>query len=253
MPETEELDPQEQAPEETKPAGRFYSEEDYKAAIEKARAQERDKLYPQLSKSDERTKAMQDELKELRAFQKKQEKSEADRLAAVDKAKKEAEEAELTAKQMIDKRQEEWNSQFQSFQSQAQQEQALLKKELEFMQLQNHIQRRVSEESDSIAPELMDFITGNTVEEVEASIERVKEKTSQLVESMKAAQTRQRAQMPGVSPSAGTNATGPMDQPGDRQLSDEDIAGMDMGQFAELRKKLGMDRLQSGNTGIFGM
>lgn len=223
-----------------KGTGRFYSEEEYKAALSKVRQQEREKLYPQISKSDEKTQAMQAELKELRAFQRKQEKAETDRQKAVEAERKKREEAELSARELVEKRQAEYEARLAQFQAEQDQKVALMEKELQFSRLQSYIQQRVAEESDFIAPELADYVTGNTQEEVEASIDRVKQKTAMLVENMKSAGVRQRSQMTGVAPSAGTNGVTPLDEPGDRQLSPEDISGMGMGEFAKLRERLGM-------------
>lgn len=228
---------------------RFFTEEELNAAIERARQQEKDKLYPTISKADERTKAMDAELKELRAFQRKQEKSEADRLAAIEAERKKAEEAELSAKELIERREAEFSNRMAQFETEQAQRVALMEKELEFTKLQAYTQRRISEESDEIAPELIDLIDGNTVEAVEASIDRMKAKTAQIVENMKAAGVRQRAGMPGVAPAAGTNGVGPMDTPGERQLGPEDIQGMGMAEYAQLRQRLGMGGAQ--NQGLF--
>lgn len=230
---------------------RFFSQEELNAAIEKARQQEKDKLYPTIEKSDERSKAMADELKELRAFQRKQEKAEQDRQAAIEAERKKAEEAELSAKELIQRREAEFEARMAQFEAENQQRVALMEKEIEFSRLQAYTQRRVSEESDEIAPELLSagYITGNTEEEVEASIARAKATTAQLVESMKSAGVRQRAAMPGVAPAAGTNGVGPMDQQGERQLTDKDIQGMGMAEYAQLRQRLGLGGAQ--NQGLF--
>lgn len=228
---------------------RFFSQEEVDALIEKTRQQEKDKLYPTISKADERSKAMQDELRELRAFQKKQEKEEADRKVALEAEKQRAAEAEMSAKELIAKRDKEFSEQMARFQQEQSQRVALMEKELEFTKLQNYIQRRVSEESEFIAPELTDFIDGETVEAVEASIERVKSKTAQIVENMKAAGIRQRAAMPGVAPATGTNGIGPLDAMGTRTLDADDIKAMGMKEFRELRAKLGMG--SNGNEGLF--
>jgi hypothetical protein len=219
---------------------RFYTQEELDAERERVRSQERDKLHGRISQTDDRYKALSDEVANLRKIAKTAEKAEADRQAAVAAERKKAEEAELSAKELIERVRQE----------QAQQV-ALVQKELEYTRLQAYIQKRVNEESDNIAPELLDFIDGNTPEAVEASIERVKAKTAQIVENMRQAGIRHRAQMPGVAPASGANGVTPMDAPGDRQLTDKDIAAMDMKQFGALREKLGMDRMSS-NTGLFG-
>jgi hypothetical protein len=249
MPDIDPNLPEGTGPAEPTGTGRFFSEEEFNAAIEKARQQEKDKLYPTISRNDERSKAMADELKELRAFQKKQEKTEADRLAAIEAERKKAAEAELSAKELIDKRQAEFEARMAQIEADNSQRVALVEKELEFTRLQAYIQRRINEEQDAIAPELLDFIDGNTPEAVEASIERVKAKTALILENVRGAGVRQRAAMPGVAPSAGTNAVGPIDAPGNRELTAADINAMGMGEYAELRKRAGIGG--ANNQGLF--
>lgn len=220
---------------------RFFSQEQVNEMIENARKQEKDKLYPTISKADERAAAMDAELKELRAFQRKQEKVEADRIAAVEKARKEAEEAEMSAKDIIAKRDADFNAKLEQIQRENEQRIALMEQEVKFNQLQAYIQRRLSEEANSIVPELMDFVQGNTPEEVEASIEVLKVKSAAIADAARNAGVRQRTTMPGVAPSSGPNVgVTPLDMPGDRQISAEDIRGMSMQEFAQLRKKINM-------------
>ena len=228
---------------------RFFTQEELNAAIEAARKQEKDKLYPTISKNDERTQAMEAELKELRRFQKAQEKAEADRLAAIEKARKDAEEAEMSAKDLIQRQREEMAAQLQAMQAEQASQLALMAKEVEFQKNSAYVQRRINEEADSIAPELLQFISGETVEEIEASIERVKQTTASIVENMRNAGVRQRAAMPGVAPSAGTNGVTPLDQQGERQLTDEDIKKMGMAEYAQLRQRIGMGG--ANNQGLF--
>jgi hypothetical protein len=219
---------------------KFFSKEQVDEMLNSARTQERDKLYPQLSKADERQKAMDDELKELRKFQKAQEKTEADRLAQIEAERKKASEAEMSAKEFAEHLRQETDARFAEMQAERERSEAMYQQELKYMRMQNYIQRRVVEESESIAPELVDFITGEDETSVEASIEMLKAKTAQIVENMRQAGLRQRSQMPGVAPAAGTNGVGPMDAQGDRQVSAQEIAGMSMSDYAALRKRVGM-------------
>lgn len=228
---------------------RFYTQEELDAERERVRQQERDKLYPQISKSDERWTALNDELKDLRKSQKASEKLETDRVAAIEAEKKRAAEAEMSAKDLIDRRQAEFDARMAQFQAEQDLKIAILEKQNEATALQAYIQRRINEEQDNIAPELLEFIAGNTPEDVEASIAKVKATTTSIAENMRSAGVRQRAGMPGVAPAAGTNGFGPLDQPGSRELSAEDVKGMGMQEFAALRAKLGM--AGSNNQGLF--
>lgn len=228
---------------------RFFTQEEVNAMIEKAREQEKNKLYPTISKADERVKTMEEELKELNKFRKTAEKQEADRLKAIEDAQKAKEEAELSAKEIIAKRDQDFNAKIQQLQEDNERRIALMEQEVKFNQLQAYIQRRVAEEANNIVPELIDFISGNSPEEVESSIEVLKAKSQAIAEAARGAGIRQRAAMPGVAPSSGTTGITPLDTPGDRQYSAQDIKGMNMQEFAALRKKVGMPN--GGGRGLF--
>jgi hypothetical protein len=222
------------------PQGKFFTKDELDDLLNKARTQERDKLYPTLETTKKKNKDFEEELKVLRASQKKLEEAEATRQQAIDAERKKAEEAKLSAEQLIARREEEMNRRFLQFQQDTEVQVAMLQKQNEAIAIQAYIQRRINEEQDNIAPELVDFIDGDTFEQVDASIERVKAKTQQIVDNMRNAGARQRSQMPGVAPAAGVNAQGPLDGPTDKQLTAQDIQGMSMSEFAALRQRIGM-------------
>lgn len=240
-------------PPESQPAAqgstRYYSQEELDAERERVRAEEKAKLYPTISKNDARSKAMEEELKELTAYRKKQEKTEADRLAAIDAERKKAADAELSAKDLIARTQAEMDARLAQIEADQALKIAMLEKEHELTKLQAYIQRRINEEQESIAPELIDLVDGSTVEAVEASIDRMRAKTDLLAQNFQQASTQRRSQMPGVSPSGGANATGPLDAPADRQYTDEDIKKMGMDEYRALRARMGIG--YASNQGLF--
>jgi hypothetical protein len=233
----------------TPSADGVFTQEQVNAMIEKARQQEKDKLYPTIDKADERVAAMDAELKELRKFQKAQEKAEADRLKAVEDAQRAKEEAELSAKDLLAKRDIDFQAKLDAIQAENERRVAVMEQELKFREIQAYAQRRAMEESNNIVPELIDFITGETPEQIDASIEILKVKSQAIAEAARNAGVRQRATMPGVAPSSGSNGVTVLDQPGDRQYSADDIKGMSMSEFAALRKKIGMPN--GGGRGLF--
>ena len=231
-------------------------------AIEQARKEERDKLYSQRDKQKEQFDTMQAELAELRKAEQARQKEAEKARAAAEKAAQAKADAEKSAKELLEQRNQEWQQKMAEIQAandaklaeiaqQQQAQQAVWEKEREFTALQMYIRDAVAAEQDNIAPELLDFITGNTREEVDASIARVKEKTAAIVEGMRQAQQAQRAGMPGVSPSGGATAITPGLDTGQQQLSPDDIKGMSMEEFAKLRSQYGIAGAGQGR-GIFG-
>jgi hypothetical protein len=231
-------------------------------AMEQARKEERDKLYPQRDKEKERFDAMAAEVKALREAEQTREREAAKRAAEVEKAKKAAADAELSAKELLEQRQAEWNAQLEATrqesasqiaQLRADQEQrdALFEKERTFQALQIYIRDQAAAHANDIAPELIDLIDGNTPEEVDASVARMVEKTAQIVAGMRQAAQAHRAAMPGVSPGGGTAGIVPGLDTGDKVLGPEDIKGMSMKDFAALRQTVGLAGRGQGQ-GIFG-
>ena len=60
----------------------------------------------------------------------------------------------------------------------------MLEKERRFRELEVYYQRRMTEESEYIIPELRDLISGTTEEEIENSIAVLKERSSAILESI---------------------------------------------------------------------
>lgn len=234
---------------------------------------ERDKLHGRLSKADERQAQMDAELKELR-------KTESERAAAEKKARDEAEaaarkaaEAEMSAKELIDRRtaelaaqyeaqQNEWASRYSTLETKFTEQQAIFAKEREFQELASYAQAKVNENQDNIAPELVDYITGTTKEEIDASVALAVEKTNRIVAGLAAAQQAARAGMPGVS-TGGFTPTGPMDAQGGQQtFTAEQIKAMSGPEYAKHRAAFGVTgnnvsanqnpRLPNLGVGIFG-
>jgi DNA repair exonuclease SbcCD ATPase subunit len=219
--------------------------------IQKARQEEKDKLYKRLQNVEDQNKQFLTEIEEQRkAREAAQAEEERKRQEAQDAAKAKAQE-DLSAKELLAVKEQEWNQRLQQFETEREQERLLFAKEQEFNNLQTHIQRRVAEESENIAPELLDFVGGNTPEEVEASIATVKAKTQAILESVQQAAVQQRASMRGVSPT-GYSTTGPMDtDPGHKSYSLTDLRDMPMSEYAKIRGQLGVGQAAQNQRGLY--
>lgn len=231
-------------------------------AIEQARKEERDKLYPQQNQTKEQLAAMQAEVAELRKAEAARQRERDKAAADAEKAKKAKEDAEKSAKDLLAEREQTWQQQLDQMRKdqdaklaeiaqQRELDQAMMAKEREMAALTIYVRDAIAANQDSIAPELVDLIGGNTKEEIDASVADMIARTAKIVEGMRQATLAHRAGMPGVSPSGGATAVVPGIDTGDTKLTPDDIKGMSMQEFAALRQKIGMSNA-GGGRGIFG-
>lgn len=241
------------------------------ADIERARQQEKDKLYPKVeqltTQSQELANQNKTMLEELAALTKERE----DRQALEEKNRQKAEaevlkaqQAKMSAEELIAAKSQEWDAKvnevnnsweqkFEKIAREREQERAFAEKERQFSALASYIQRRQVEldTNAEVHPSLMDLITGDTEAEVEQSIAVLKAKTDDIVKDAVSAAQVARSQMPGVS-TYGQSVTGPADNTtGQQTYSAQDINDMSMKDFAALRPKLGISSGGQGR-GLFG-
>jgi len=217
---------------------RMFTEDEIAAA----RRQEKDKLYPKLTELEQKLSLFEQE--RLAAQQA------ADAAAAAEaEARREREEAEMSAKDLLMKKEDEWKQQFNTAQSEWEQKfnalqeeaaarQALLERERAFQELESYKNRRLSEEQENIMPELMDMVTGNTADEIEASISAVVAKTSAIVSNIQQSLPQPQQRPRGISTVGGT-PIGPLENATEQQtLTQADIANMSMQEYAQIRDRL---------------
>jgi hypothetical protein len=233
------------------PPNQFFTADD----IEKARREERDKLYGRITRTDEKFRTLEDELKSLQADRDTRQAEEERRRQEATDALKAKDEAEMTAKQLIEAKEKEWNSRFQEIQEQQRTHEAMLAKEREYMTLQNFIQRRAAEEmsAGTIGDELIEFINGNSQAEVEASIVKLREKTQSILNGVREGQQQRNAALPGVSLAGAPPSGGPLDNISGQQrtMTPEDIEKIPMSEWHKFRQQIGIDGAGS-NRGLYG-
>jgi DNA repair exonuclease SbcCD ATPase subunit len=216
--------------------------------VERVRKQEKDKLYKKMEDSESRLKALADQVSTLEK-EREEARKQAEELSVKERQlQKEREEAELSAKELILMKEQEFNSRISQVEdewrgrlSQIEQEReaqaALLEKEREFQALNTYMQRRLAEEADAIIPELRDLVTGNSVEEVEASIDILRERSNAIVASIQQATQSQAGRPRGAQVTA--PPIGPMDNQMEQQTYTlDDIQNMPMNKYAEMRDRL---------------
>jgi DNA repair exonuclease SbcCD ATPase subunit len=223
---------------------KFYTEED----LAKVRSQEKSKLYPEIEN-------LKEELNSL----KKEKEEEASRKAAEELAKAETEalkakelaESELEVRDLLKVKEQEWQEQLERERQERERAFALLEQERNFTDLQNYRNQRVEQEREAIMPELLDLLAGNTREEVEASIEGLKERSARILESAQQAMQTARRDM------TGTRATlppaGPLENnSAQRNFTAQEIASMSVQEYAQYRDKLMSPAARGVSQGMFG-
>ena len=223
-------------------AARTFTEDD----VEKIRQQEKDKLYKRLEDSDGRVKSLEDQLSTL-SNESEVSKAEAARLAKAESdALRKREEEELSAKELITKRETEfdeklkvveteWEGRLAKIEEERASQEAMLEKERRYRELETYLGRRMVEEEEYIIPELRDLASGTTEEEIDNSIAILKDRSSAILESIQ-----QSTQPSGLRGSPITAPpVGPMETQTEQQtLSAEDIRNMPMEQYMQMRDRL---------------
>lgn len=212
---------------EQRPAYRWTDED-----IERARQQEKEKLYPRIDE-------MGEQLKQLRA-ERESEQAERQRLAdEAEAARKAKEEQEMDLRALMEKRDNEWKSQIEAITSRYDADREVFNKERQLQEAELYRRDRIAQEAENILPELRDFIQGATPEQIDQSIEAMKARTEQIVANFVAAEPppvpfQQRM---GAAPSV--PPVGPMEQlPAYESLTPEDIKGMSMDTYKRYREQL---------------
>ena len=221
---------------------RLFSEED----VQKIRQQEKDKLYKRLEDADTRVKTMEEQLALLSQEREAAIKQAEERAKAEAEALRQREMEELSAKDLLAKREdefnqrlnqveEEWSKKFSELEQQRQAQEALLEKERYLQSLESYRQRRLHEEQETIIPELRDLVSGNNEEEIENSISVLRDRSSAIIESIQ--QASQPTRLRGAPVTA--PPTGPLENQQEYQtMTAEDIRNMPMDQYVKMRERL---------------
>ncbi len=207
-------------------------EEILNAERERVRQEEKDKLYPTIEELKTQTKTLTEEREQrLQA-----EAEEQQRLAEEARL---AQEAEMDVTTRFESYQSEMDKRFKDLEAERERDRAMLEQERQFSQLAEYRARRVSEESADIAPQFLDYITGNTEEQIEGAIASAKAKTQEIIEQFNQAQLNDRRTS--APPIAGAPPVDPTQITGEQQtqeLTAEDIRNMSPAEYSQYRPQL---------------
>lgn len=226
----------------TRSEGRVFTETE----VEAIRRQEKDKLYKRVEDADGRVRTLEEQLAVISQEREAARQEAAERARAEAEILRQREAEELSAKELLAKREDEfnqrinqveqeWQVKFNEIERQRQAQEALLEKERQIQRIESYRQRRMAEEQETIIPELRDLISGNSEEDIDNSIAVLRERSSAIIESIQQATSQSRLRGPQVT----APPTGPMENQSEYQtLSADDIRNMPMDQYMKMRERL---------------
>lgn len=217
---------QQPPPADQRPAYRWTDED-----IENARRQEKEKLYPRIEDMTTQLRTLQEE--------RDAEKAERQRLAdEADERRRSEEEQQMETRDLLTRRESEWQAQIDQLNARYDADREVFQKERQLQEAELYRRDRIAQEQEFILPELRDFIQGTTPDEIDASIETMKARTSSVLANLVASEPppvpyQPRGAAPTVPP------VGPMEQlPSYETLTPEDIRGMSMDDYKRHRAQL---------------
>lgn len=212
--------------------------------IRRAREQEKSKVYPQLER-------MKEEIATLKREKDERDAAEAAAQADAEEAARRKAEEEMEVRDLLSKKEEEFTAQLEAERLERERAFALLETEKRFQELQNYRQHKIEAEREAIIPELIDLVDGSSIEEIDASINSLRERSERILESAQQAMQSARRDMTGSRVTA--PAAGPLDtDPDNRTYTPDDIRGMSMADYMKNRQRLLGDSAASRGRGLFG-
>ena len=155
----------------------------------------------------------------------------------LERAEKKKQEEEMELRDLIAKKDEEWEAKLEAERQERQKALALVEQERRHSGLQNYLAQRMMEQGEFIAPPLRKLVGGNSEEEVDAKINELIEITGSIV-----GDTQQyMAQVSAARPTVGVTAPpiGPSDMAATtRTYTPDDIKELSPEEYAERRESL---------------
>ena len=209
--------------------------------VETFRSQERDKMHNRVSEMETQVQTMADEREAERA------RIEAEQKAIEDAAVKRAED-EMDVRDLLRQTREEFTAELLAAKTETAAATALLVKEQQYQELQAYRTQALGAVADRMNPEFGDFVSGESPEQIDASIADALERSDRIVQGFVATQQQQVQGMQGVRstlPSQG----GPLEeQQATRAMTPEQISALSPSEYAAMRGTL----KQAGTQQFYG-
>lgn len=213
--------------------------------IKKARQQEKDKLYPEIQK-------LKDEVQELRTIREQAEAEQKKREDEAAAALKKREEDEMDVRSLLQTKEAEWEAKIEAERLERERAFALLDRERAYTELQQYRNQAMQAAQDDILPELLDLVSGETPEQIDASVAGLKDRTNRILNATQQATQQTRRETVGSRVTA-PPAADPLDNySGNKTFTPEEIRSMSVEEYAQYRSAL-LGRGGSGTgVGLFG-
>lgn len=225
------------------PGVRYFTEQEVGAI----REEEKTKLYGRLT-------SVEEELAQAKADREAREAALAQQQAEVEEARRLAEESQMDVRQVLERRDQEWNQRFKQQEDERERDRLIFAQERRYQEVEAYRRDRLAQESEWIFPELRDLVSGADEAEIDQAIEQMKARTGGILQQVAAAQQQLPQQRPqtlrGVAPT-GAPPQGPMEhQTSVQNVSLEDLQKMDPRTFAQYRDQLLGLATRAGPAGL---
>lgn len=212
---------------------RLFTADEVAAAQARARQEEKDKLYPTIEELKGKVGELTSAQQALRERE-EQERQEAEAAAEAER------QAQLSEVERLREEQQRQSEQFAVLQQELAARDAMLEQERALAALNDYRQRRMAEEGGNIMPHLIDMVSGNSPEEIEASIASLRQRTEAIMADVQASTSAVPASpYGGYGASVTAPPVGPMEAgQATRQLSAAEIKAMSPAEYAQYREQL---------------
>lgn len=208
----------------------FISKEEHDRLLGLARQQEKEKLYGRIEEMDKDLKQVKKEREEAA----KARKAEEERIAAEARAK---EEEQMELRDLVTKKDREWQERFDSLERQREIDRATFEREQALKDVETYRVLMVEKNAMEIDPALRDLVRGNTIEEVDASIQDMIARTNAIAQGFGGVASQQQPIYRAAAATA--PPIGPMEQlPSYESLTPDDIRSMDLETYKKYRDGL---------------
>jgi hypothetical protein len=141
--------------------------------VERIRQEERARVLAEQTRADQ----LENELAQFRKEAEERQAAEAKTQREAARTQKKKEEEEMELRDLIQKKDQEWEERLQSERAEREKAFAMLEQERRHAALTTYMAQRMAEVGDNIAPELRDLVAGNNEQEIDASVQLLIQKS----------------------------------------------------------------------------